>query len=136
MSQNMTDLMESYSLYDQRFGPDLSLKRLTGLFISLQNLTVEWANTLDDTISDLASHCITFFKYMRHETYSFKELWAKTQRFEDDYLLHRKNLNKKKERLLASGDPARMEIQVTDMKGLSKEDLKDKEKLAPLVCGR
>ena len=55
------------------------LKTMNDVYITLNNMMIEWGNLVRNQHNFLEKNFNTFFKYVRNELYGFKELIAKEQ---------------------------------------------------------
>lgn len=83
---------------------------LNDTYITLNNMLVEWGNIIRNQHAYLEKNFNTFFKYIRNEVMSMRELHRKATDFEVEYFRNRTVLDKKKEKIFQTGDTSRWEI--------------------------
>lgn len=90
--------------------PNFKQPSLNDTYITLNNMMVEWGNIIRNQYSYMEKNFNTFFKFMRHEIYSIKELYQKVKNLEEEYFKNKGVLDKKKEKIFQMGDTAKWEI--------------------------
>lgn len=70
--------------------------RLNQIYAMLNNMMVEWGNSLKKEIQDVEKNLCTFFKYVREEFMGFREILDRTQACEDAWIRDKDAVEKQK----------------------------------------
>ena len=109
MSNQFADLYSHLKIFNNKL-PQFAQAGLNDTYITLNNMMVEWGNIVKNQHSFIEKSFLPFFRYVRNEIYSYKELYAKVTNLEADYFKGRAVLDKKKERIFLMNDVNRWEI--------------------------
>ncbi len=69
---------------------------MNDVYITLNNMMIEWGNIVRNQFQMIEKNFNTFFKYVRNELFGFMEFHEKIKNLENDYGKMKANLDKKK----------------------------------------
>ena len=70
--------------------------RLTKIYVALNNMMVEWGNSLKNEVEEIEKNISTFFKYVREEFMGFHEITKTVSDIEMDFLKEKDALDRQK----------------------------------------
>lgn len=79
-------------------------QKMSKIYVALNNMMVEWGNSLKNSVEDMEKNIITFFKYMREEFMGFHELLRRESLVEAEFLREKENLDRQKEKIFLLHD--------------------------------
>lgn len=102
------------------------ISSINDIFITLNNMMIQWGNLTRNQHQFLEKNFNTFFKYVRNEFYGFTELVAKEQVLEAEYAKAKQALEKKKDKIYSCHDPHKWELSSKELSTLPKQLIHDK----------
>ena len=96
VGNHFADLHEKTKVLMNKLPKVKPLNTLNDIYITLNNMMIEWGNLVRNQHQMLEKNFNTFFKYMRNELFGFTEIIEKEQVLEAEFAKIKQNLDKKK----------------------------------------
>ncbi|CAK75248.1 unnamed protein product (macronuclear) [Paramecium tetraurelia] len=122
MGQTCTDLYQFSNKFNQSISQG-KISKLDILYISMNNMLVQWGNNLTAQIKIVQEELCSFFKFHHHSITSLKEFIKQKEQAQQEYEKFKSKLELKKHKLFASQDFNRWEVPSIQIKALQDSNL-------------
>ncbi|CAD8135627.1 unnamed protein product [Paramecium pentaurelia] len=122
MGQTCTDLYQFTNKFNQSI-PQGKQPKLDILYISMNNMLVQWGNNLTAQIKIVQEELCSFFKFNHHSITSLKEFIKQKDQSQQEYEKYKSKLELKKNKLFALQDYNRWEVSSIQIKALQESNL-------------
>ncbi|CAD8061070.1 unnamed protein product [Paramecium sonneborni] len=122
MGQTCTDLYQFSNKFNQSI-PQGKISKLDILYISMNNMLVQWGNNLTAQIKIVQEELCSFFKFHHHSINSLKEFIKQKENAHQEYEKFKSKLELKKHKLFTLQDFNRWEIPSIQIKALQDSNL-------------
>ncbi|CAD8087533.1 unnamed protein product [Paramecium sonneborni] len=129
MGQTCADLYQLSNKFNQSI-PQGKISQLDILYISMNNMLVQWGNNLTSQIKIVQEELCYFFKFHHHQILVLKEFMKQKDQAQQEYEKFKSRLEQKKNKLFTTQDFNRWEIPAVQLKALQDENLTQNKEIS------
>jgi len=101
--------------------------KLENVFFELHTMLQQWGNSVQSQSNSVKKNLVCFYKYSCYEINAFKTMNQNRLKLQCEYEKFQKDLYAKKEKLFATGDFTKWDMDQSKIRNVPKDDLKIKE---------